>query len=175
MSHGCPCLLVMIGKVMILGGWWTGCREVGAIVWVAGGSGSYGRGMSSTSAKVAARERARLARGRRQEAVRERENRIGRLAELFYQHEELRRRHELASAAPVAELLALGESVGAVASLLGVGVGRVRALKALAGDTAVNGTDSVHTGHRAAERPVPAGGAGPRGWPRAEEGTVPGP
>lgn len=109
--------------------------------------------------------------------MRERENRIGRLAELFYQHEELRRRHELASAAPVVELLALGESVGAVASLLGVGVGRVRALKALAGNASVNGTDAdgVHTGQGAVERPVPAGGPGPRGWPRGGEGTVPGP
>lgn len=106
--------------------------------------------MSSTSAKVAARERARLARGRRQEAVRERENRIGRLAEVFYEQDELRRRHEVASASAVLELLALGEPVGAVASLLGVGVGRVRVLKALALESGadVNGTaaDGVHTG-----------------------------
>ncbi|XVV02674.1 hypothetical protein ACQPW3_35785 [Actinosynnema sp. CA-248983] len=105
--------------------------------------------MASTSARVAARERARLARGRRQEVLRERENRIGRLVELFYEHEELRRRHEVASAAPVVELLALGESVGEVASLLGVSVGRVRVLKALAGGVPVNGVkaDGVHTGH----------------------------
>nr|BFE53308.1 hypothetical protein GCM10017745_67350 [Saccharothrix mutabilis subsp. capreolus] len=71
--------------------------------------------------------------------MRERENRIGRLVELFYEHEELRGRHEVASAVPVVELLGLGESVGSVASLLGVSVGRVRVLKALAGGVSVNG------------------------------------
>ncbi|MEU4806419.1 hypothetical protein [Actinosynnema sp. NPDC023587] len=57
---------------------------------------------------------------------------MNRLSEVFYEHEEFRRRHERASAVAVAGLLRLGEPVGDVAALLGVDVGRVRALKSLA-------------------------------------------
>ncbi|WP_433264922.1 hypothetical protein ACQPZF_36480 [Actinosynnema sp. CS-041913] len=88
--------------------------------------------MSGTSARVEARRRARLAQARRREVLREHEKRVRRWADAFYEHEEFRARHERACAACVAELLGLGESVDGVAALLGVDVGRVRALKALA-------------------------------------------
>ncbi|WP_433270644.1 hypothetical protein ACQPZF_10355 [Actinosynnema sp. CS-041913] len=87
--------------------------------------------MSGTSARVEARRRARLAQARRREALREHEKRVRRWADAFYEHEEFRARHERACAACVAELLGLGESIDGVAALLGVDVGRVRALKAL--------------------------------------------
>lgn len=73
--------------------------------------------------------------------MREHENQVNRLAGVFYEHEEFRRRHECASAAAVAELLRLGEPVEEVAALLGVDAGRVRALKSLAQQAPPAGSD----------------------------------
>ena len=114
-------------------------RESGAGVARRWGVGVSVDAMAGTSARVEARRRAREARARRLEVLREHEKQVARLVGVFYEHDEFRRRHEYASAAAVAELLRLGESVEDVAALLGVDPGRVRTLKVLArnrtGDT----------------------------------------
>ncbi|GAA3858611.1 hypothetical protein GCM10022243_25330 [Saccharothrix violaceirubra] len=58
--------------------------------------------------------------------LREREERLGRMAAAFFEQDALRERHELASARSVVGLLDAGEPVDAVAELLGVEVSRVR-------------------------------------------------